>query len=932
MCSHEMEDFCVRNGIHRVPTPAYRQAYNGVVEIFFDIVMNMVRCMLLVSKISSSYWNFAVKFATWVRNNTPRGPQQQTPNFLWNGTPTDVNIQYTFGCKAYIKNNQETDPLNPRGQPVRYMGVVDHTNKFHDFLRICDGRIFTTDVFQIVEGNLQETSFTGNMTEEMLDLNPLTTEQQSIVDEHAERDSDKSWEQLRLHDLKEQSDDDLAIDTVPNEDTVDDVDNERCAQCLSNVSINVSSLPDPAPVMSHAFNSKWQTNAEKHGLRANDDEIDVHFLCDYIMSPIYGSSGNSIQSSASTPSSEPNKKGHSNKKCVNFEDNGSSKTGEKFNSERNSIHHALISMLATTSTDDIQDDAAECFYEYAEQANNVQYAPFDEPLSHAAALRSPQSTHWIEAEEEEKSAFFSNKTWEVVDINPQWNLMSCKWVYKIKRDKLGNITRYRARLVIKGFLQREGIDFGDIFSPVVRYSTVRIILAICAHYALFKRHLDCPKAFTQADLDTPCYVKAPPGLNLPKGKCFKLLKSIYGLKQAGRLFHQLLTTFLSTIGFVKCAADTCLWYLIEEEEIALLLIYVDDLLLCTKSQSHSDKVVQILTNKFHVTDMGEISWCLGMRISTSLDRQSISLDLERYILDILTRYDMASLPCLPTPMLHSTKLSAEQSPTTEDEKASMVQYPFRSAISSVMFAMVILRFDISFAVISCARFSANPGKAHWEALVRIFQYLKGTADLKITYRRMNEGPPLLYGMTDSDWATTDVDERRSVIGHCFFISGAIVIWFTQFWKVCLSIFEGEFGSLTEAAKNAISVRHLLESVPFDCAEAIKSAPTTILTDSLASQQVAYNPKFHSRTKHFQIREKWIENMIDIDWIRVQHFLRDNNFSDFFCKAYPKTLFRDTRNKMAGPYQKLDIVLSSGEMLKKRKLRELQQDDNSQDEA
>jgi hypothetical protein len=136
------------------------------------------------------------------------------------------------------------------------------------------------------------------------------------------------------------------------------------------------------------------------------------------------------------------------------------------------------------------------------------YSAFQEPVSYAEAMRRADAAKWIAAMEEEKSAFFTNSSWEIVPTHHTWNLLSSKWVFKIKVDENGVITRYRARLVAKGFLQREGVDYGDIFSPVVPYSTLRILLALAAHYyGLFKRHLDCHKAFTQADLDTPCYMK-----------------------------------------------------------------------------------------------------------------------------------------------------------------------------------------------------------------------------------------------------------------------------------------------------------------------------------------------------------------------------------------------------------------------------------------
>jgi hypothetical protein len=311
------------------------------------------------------------------------------------------------------------------------------------------------------------------------------------------------------------------------------------------------------------------------------------------------------------------------------------------------------------------------------------YSAFQEPVSYAEAMRRPDATKWQAAMEEEKAAFFANGTWRIVPIYQSWNLLSSKWVFKIKSDEYGHITRYRARLVAKGFLQREGMDYGDIFSPVVRYSTLRILLALAAHYALFKRHLDCPKAFTQADLDTPCYMKTPPGMKVPVGFCIELLKSIYGLKQASRLFHQLLVTFLLTLGFVANPSDTCVMYLSAGADFALLAIYVDDLLLFTTTIELANEITAKLKAKFNYVDLGEITWCLGMRITTSPDRHTITLNLEQYIKTIVSRYEFEELQAVPTPMLHDLKLTKEDCPTTEDGKEAMRAYPFRSAISSL---------------------------------------------------------------------------------------------------------------------------------------------------------------------------------------------------------------------------------------------------------
>ena len=248
----------------------------------------------------------------------------------------------------------------------------------------------------------------------------------------------------------------------------------------------------------------------------------------------------------------------------------------------------------------------------------------------------------------------------------------------------------------------------------------------------------------------------------------------------------------------------------------------------------------------------------------------------------------------------------------------MAAYPFRSAISSLMFAMVAMRVDISYAVISVARFTANPGQPHWLALVRIFQYLKGSMGMQLTYSRVVDAPaPLLYGYSDADWATTDVDERRTCIGYCVFLSGAAIFWLTRFWKPCLSTFEGELGALTKMAKTTIAARELLASIPLSWSEENKDTPTTLLIDAAATKQAADNPKHHSRAKHMETFLAWIRHFIREGFIRTQTIPRKDNIADFMVKPHIKALHRMHTRRLMGPFQQLNIRLSSGETLKRR---------------
>jgi hypothetical protein len=185
-------------------------------------------------------------------------------------------------------------------------------------------------------------------------------------------------------------------------------------------------------------------------------------------------------------------------------------------------------------------------------------------------------------------------------------------------------------------------------------------------------------------------------MKIPHGKCLKLLKCIYGLKQASRQFNELVSSFLVSQGFTQCTTDTCLYFKMSDANIAIIGVYVDDILLCATTSAYADYLVGLMTVKFNVND-------LGMRITISQDCHCIQLDLERYILNKITEYNFDSLSPLPTPMVHDIKLTDKDCPTTDAEKAEMAKYPFRSAISSLMFALMTMCVDISFPVCDILR-------------------------------------------------------------------------------------------------------------------------------------------------------------------------------------------------------------------------------------
>jgi hypothetical protein len=540
------------------------------------------------------------------------------------------------------------------------------------------------------------------------------------------------------------------------------------------------------------------------------------------------------------------------------------------------------------------------------------YAAFEEPMSRTEALRQHDGHFWQEAMNEEILGCYNNGTWTEVDSKPWMNLISTKWVFKKKRGPDGEITRYRARLVVKGFGQWAGWDFGAIFAPVVRYSTIRMILALCAHYGLHKRHLDAPKAFTQAPIDADIYIKPPSGCRLVDGKVFKLLKSLYGLKQGAERWWKYLSAFLIEIGFTQCISDTCLFYLIiSPTEFAIMTVYADDLLLCTTHIQLNQDIVAKLFNKFQVTDEGDFTWSLGMHITTSADRHTISIDMERYTIDILARFNFDNEPISPIPMDPLVRFSADNCPTSDEAKTLMQQYPYRPALGCLMFLMLVFRMDIAFPTISLSRFAHNPAKSMWLAMKKIYQYIKGTASIKLTYSRIIDSLNPLHSLHRC--------RLGSVIGYVTMMSGGAISWLSAFRQPGLSTCEVEYYGMSAVATEVVSHTHLLNELkPIQWvtnSENIQSQdvpPVTIHTDNNSALQVANNPIFHKRMKHTHIRHHVVRKFIKEHIIRYQHIYSASNCSDMMVKALPKAILRKHRAFTFGPSPAPAIVYNTEE--------------------
>lgn len=375
-----------------------------------------------------------------------------------------------------------------------------------------------------------------------------------------------------------------------------------------------------------------------------------------------------------------------------------------------------------------------------------------------------------------------------------------KWVYRLKTEETSSHLRYTARLVVKDFSQKPGIDFDEIFSPVVKMSSIRVVLGIAAAMDLEIEQLDVKTTFLHGDLEEEIYMEQPEGFKVA-GKehlVCKLNKSLYGLKQAPRQWYKKFESFMTNIDYHKAQVDQCVFmkkYV--EGDFIILLLYVDDMLIVGNSTKRIALLKKTLSKSFSMKDLGPVKQILGMKISCDRSKKKLWLSQEGYIEKVLERFNMQNAKPDCSPLAGHHKLSISQCPTSKKEKEAMKKVPYQSAVGSLMYAMVCTRLDIAYAVGVVSRFMSNPGEAHWAAIKCILRYLNDTSKLCLCF---GSGDPVLKGYTDVDYAG-DKDSRKSTSGYLVTFAGGVVSWQSRPQKcISLSTTEAEYIAAAKACK------------------------------------------------------------------------------------------------------------------------------------
>ena len=491
------------------------------------------------------------------------------------------------------------------------------------------------------------------------------------------------------------------------------------------------------------------------------------------------------------------------------------------------------------------------------------------------AMASPEKEHWQAAINDELASLETYNTWTPTPIPAGIKLIPTKYVLKKKYNAKGEFERYKARLVVQGFRQLEGIDYTETFSPTSRYSTARTLFSKAAAEDLELDHLDIKTAFLNGELDEDIYISYPPGFIGQSGHCLKLNKSLYGLKQAPRQWHLRLEAELKSLGFAPSLADPALFTNPDRPSKAYLLIYVDDIIIATKSKAVCKDIKDKLLTAFDGRDLGPVTSFLGINITRDRGNRTLSMDQSHYIRELLNTYKMDGCKPKAVPMDPGLRLSVN-----DGKPLSLSNCSYGSLIGSIMYLAVSTRPDIAYTVGALARFMSRPTTVSMAAAKALLRYLAGTSDYRLTFSGSSSINQLAI-YTDSDYAACP-DTRKSVSGYVITLNGGAVDWRSKKQStVTLSTTEAEYVAAAAATREVLWFRQLATALD------ITVETYNIYGDNKSTLQLIKNPILSFQSKHIDITCHFLRERTARGEVTFTYMPTDKMLADVFTKALPK---------------------------------------------
>ena len=539
--------------------------------------------------------------------------------------------------------------------------------------------------------------------------------------------------------------------------------------------------------------------------------------------------------------------------------------------------------------------------------------------SYNMALTSDQAHEWEKAMVAEVNGILKQKTWISVDrskVPSNKVVLPGTWAFKLKRLPDGSPLKYKARYCVRGDKQVAGIDYFETYAPVVQWSNIRLVLTMVLANGWTTKQVDYTNAFTQAKLSEEVYIESPKGFQRKdkKDQVIKLIKSLYGLRQAPKSFFDKLSAGLKERGFEQSNLDKCLFM----KKDMICVVYVDDTILVGPNASDLNNVIASLgiadeeqRHVFDLRDEGEVGDFLGIRIEKS--------GLNKFILTQSGLIDKVLQTC-NMDACNSAKTPSSTTPLGKDVDGEPFSedWDYAAVIGMLMYLSTNSRPDIAYAVNQCARFTHSPKNSHGLGVKRIVRYLRGTRD-----KGMIIQPTSSYNVdcyVDADfaglWGSEDPQDPISVKSRTGFViqfMGCPLLWVSKLQtQVSLSTMEAEYIALSHSMRELIGTREILKEIhqhvlkstvvepSFKTKVNFSSIPQSkVFEDNEACLKFASMPKMSSRTKHIAIPYHFFRSKIENLEIKVEGVGTADQVADQFTKGLPQDKFELARKNLMG---------------------------------
>jgi Reverse transcriptase (RNA-dependent DNA polymerase)/GAG-pre-integrase domain/Zinc knuckle len=510
---------------------------------------------------------------------------------------------------------------------------------------------------------------------------------------------------------------------------------------------------------------------------------------------------------------------------------------------------------------------------------------------------------WMSAALKEITALEEHGTWIVDEqTNAKSKILPGTWVFRRKRAPDGTITKYKARYCVRGDLQTEQ---HETYAPVVGWSTIRSFLILSMLLKWKTRSIDFSQAFVQAVLDYPVWIHLPRGFHAKSEtkKCLKLVKSLYGLAEAPRLWYlHLFNALVNELGFTQSKIDACILM----KTGMMIVVFVDDCAISYQDESNYTKLITDLRAlNFELTEEGEFSKFLGIEFTRNKDTITMTQS------GLIDRIAEAT---------GLTSSNPNHTPTQQDAIGKDINGPimtdtwtYRSIVGMLLYLTTNTRPDIAYAVSQVARFSNNPKQSHAVAVKTIVRYLVGTRTKGTVVTPTGKLDIKLF--VDADFAglfkkeeENDPDSARSRTGYILILGGFPLIWkSTLQTKIALSTLESEYSALSAATRALIPIRELLFEISHTIAlpkELITTISSTVFEDNQGAFLLATTQRISARTRYFTVEFHHFWDYIKMeDTNQRKIFLvkigTDYQGADFLTKGLPRIIFQRNRLLILG---------------------------------